>query len=247
MRRRPNLLVLLAALALTLVTARLGWWQLDRAAEKTALQQQLTERSALPPLQLADLPRDASAVEPLVQRRAQLEGRWLPDASIALENRPMAGRVGFYIVTPLVLADGSMVLVQRGWLPRDLQDRTRLAPFATPAGDVVVGGRIALRVPRLYEFDGEASGMLRQNLDTDAFARERSLPLRPWVVIQDQALQPQDDGLRREWPAPASGVDKHHGYAFQWFALSALTIGLLVWFQFLRPARRDHAPERPPT
>jgi surfeit locus 1 family protein len=159
----------------------------------------------------------------------------------------MAGRVGFYIVTPLVLADGSMVLVQRGWLPRDLQDRTRLAPFATPAGDVVVGGRIALRVPRLYEFDGEASGMLRQNLDTDAFARERSLPLRPWVVIQDQALQPQDDGLRREWPAPASGVDKHHGYAFQWFALSALTIGLLVWFQFLRPARRDHAPERPPT
>jgi surfeit locus 1 family protein len=238
MSRRPNLLVLLAALALTLVTARLGWWQLDRAAEKTALQQQLTERSAMPPLRLADLPREASAVEPLVQ---------LPDASIALENRPMAGRVGFYIVTPLVLADGSMVLVQRGWLPRDLQDRTRLAPFVTPAGDVVVGGRIALRVPRLYEFDGEASGMLRQNLDTEAFARERSLPLRPWVVIQDQPLQPQDDGLRREWPAPASGVDKHHGYAFQWFALSALTIGLLVWFQFLRPARRDHAPERPPT
>lgn len=244
MKRRPGLLVMLAALALTLVTARLGWWQLDRAAEKTALQRQLDERAALPPLSHAELPREESAVETFVQRRTRLEGHWVPEAVVALENRPMAGRVGFYIVMPLRLADGSMVLVQRGWLPRDLQDRTRLAPFLTPEGAVAVGGRIALRLPRLYEFEGEATGMLRQNLDTSAFARERGLPLRPWVLIQDQPLEPLDDGLRREWPAPATGVDKHHGYAFQWFALSALTIGLFVWFQFLRPARRDHAPER---
>ena len=247
MRRRPNLLVRLAALALTLVTARLGWWQLDRAAEKTALQQQLTERSAMPPLRLAELPREASAVEPLVQRRAQLEGRWLPDASIALENRPMAGRVGFYIVTPLQLADGSAVLVQRGWIPRDLQDRTRLAPFDTPAAEVSVQGRIAPRVPRLYELGEAGSGVLRQNLEIVAFARERGLSLRPWVLIQDDSPGAPPDGLLREWPAPGSGVDKHHGYAFQWFALSALTLGLLVWFQFFRPARPDHASERPPT
>jgi surfeit locus 1 family protein len=247
MRRRPNLLVRLAALALTLVTARLGWWQLDRAAEKTALQQQLTERSAMPPLRLAELPREASAVEPLVQRRAQLEGRWLPDASIALENRPMAGRVGFYIVTPLQLADGSAVLVQRGWIPRDLQDRTRLAPFDTPAAEVSVQGRIAPRVPRLYELGEAGSGVLRQNLEIVAFARERGLSLRPWVLIQDDSPGAPPDGLLRDWPAPGSGVDKHHGYAFQWFALSALTLGLLVWFQFFRPARPDHASERPPT
>lgn len=244
MQRSRQLLVWLAALALTLLTARLGWWQLDRAAEKTALQRVQAEQAALPPLAQAEMPREAAAVAPLVQRRARIEGRWLADATVALENRPMAGRTGFYIVTPLILADGSMVLVQRGWLPRDMQDRTRLAPFTTPAGDVAVAGRIALRVPRLYEFDGEASGVLRQNLDRDAFARERGLPLRPWVLIQDAPLEPQDDGLLRDWPASASGIDKHHGYAFQWFALSALTIGLTVWFQFIRPARREHAPQR---
>jgi surfeit locus 1 family protein len=247
MRRSPQLLVWLAALALTLLTARLGWWQLDRAAEKTALQRVQAERAALPPLAQAELPREAAAVAPLVQRRARLEGRWLADATVALENRPMAGRTGFYVVTPLALADGSAVLVQRGWLPRDMQDRTRLAPFATPAGEVAVAGRIALRVPRLYEFDGEASGPLRQNLDIDVFARERGLPLRSWVLIQDSPTEPQDDGLLRDWPAPASGVDTHPGYTFQWFALSALTIGLLLWFQFIRPARRDHVPERHPT
>ena len=37
---------------------------------------------------------------------------------------------------------------------------------------------------------------------------------------------------------PAAGVDKHHGYAFQWFALCALTAGLYVWFQIIQPRRR---------
>lgn len=247
LKRRLHPLVLLAAVGMTLLTARLGWWQLDRAAEKQALQQQLAERSAQPVLAGADLPRDAAAVEPLVQRRAQLQGRWLGDATVALENRPMGGRVGFYIVTPLALGDGRAVLVQRGWIPRDLQDRTRLAPFVTPAAEVAITGRIAPRVPRLYELGEAGGGVVRQNLDIDAFALERGLRLLPWVLIQDDLPGATPDGLARDWPVPASGIDKHHGYAFQWFALSALTLGLFVWFQFLRPARPAHAPERHPS
>ena len=247
MRRRLHPVVLLAAVGLTLVTARLGWWQLDRAAEKQALERQRLEQAAQPVLAGEDLPRSADAAQPLLQRRARLQGRWQADATVALENRPMGGRVGFYIVTPLQLADGSAVLVQRGWIPRDLQDRTRLAPFDTPAADVSVQGRIAPRVPRLYELGEAGTGTVRQNLDSEAFATERGLRLRPWVLIQDGDPGAPPDGLQRDWPVAGSGVDKHHGYAFQWFALSALTLGLLVWFQFLRPARPDHAPERHPS
>ena len=47
-----------------------------------------------------------------------------------------------------------------------------------------------------------------------------------------------DDGLLRQWPAVAIDVGKHHGYAFQWFALCALITGLYVWFQLLRPRLR---------
>lgn len=228
--------LLLAAVVVAAVTARLGWWQLDRAAQKIALQQAQDERRALPALQGEALPRRASDLAEAVHRRARLQGRWLDERSVWLENRPMDGRTGFYLVTPLMLDDGSAVLVQRGWAPRDLMDRTR-TPVLQPSPEAVsVAGRIAPALGRLYEFEAAASGPIRQNLDLDAYARETRLPLRPWVLIQDDGSAA--DGLLRRWPPANTGVDKHHGYAFQWFSLSALTIGLYVWFQFIRPRRR---------
>ena len=237
---RLNGWLLLAAVAVAALTARLGWWQLDRAAQKIQLQQALDERQALPPLQGDALARSRAEVPAQQHRRALLQGRWLNERSVYLENRPMAGRTGFYLITPLLLDDGTAVLVQRGFMPRDLMDRTRVAapPAAASSASVPVQGRIAPALARLYEFEATASGAIRQNLDLDAFARETRLPLRPWVLIQEDGPASPPDGLLRQWPAPNTGVDKHHGYAFQWFALSALTLVLYAWFQFIRPRRR---------
>jgi surfeit locus 1 family protein len=53
------------------------------------------------------------------------------------------------------------------------------------------------------------------------------------------------DSLLRQWPEVALDVGKHHGYAFQWFALCALIVGLTAWFQFIRPARRNSSRIQP--
>lgn len=231
--------VLVAALLAAAGTARLGVWQLDRAAQKIALHDARQQQMALPPLTMDALPHDATAVPPLVHRSVRLQGVWLPGQTVYLENRQMNGRPGFYVVTPLRLDDGSVVLVERGWAPRDLMDRSRVPAALPPAGPVQpVQGRLALGPGRLYEFDGAASGAIRQNLDLAAYARETGLPLRPFSVVQEDGPAAPADGLLRQWPAPAADVHKHYGYAFQWFALCALIIGLYVWFQLVRPARR---------
>jgi surfeit locus 1 family protein len=232
-----NLKLLVAALAVAALTARLGVWQLDRAEQKIARQQLVDARSSLPPLTLPELARTASEVPAQQQRRVRLQGEWLNARSVYLDNRPMAGRTGFYLVTPLRLPDNSVVLVQRGWLPRDAADRTHVMPPPEALPPVQVEGHMAPALARLYEFDAAASGTIRQNLALDAFAREAALPLRPWVLIQDDRPGSPADGLLRQWPPPDTGVSKHHGYAFQWFSLCALTIGLYVWFQFIHPRR----------
>jgi surfeit locus 1 family protein len=236
-------IVLLAALALAGLTARLGFWQLDRAAQKERLQAAIDSRRALPPLAADALARDEQQAAEQHHRLVELRGRWLPQHTVFLENRQMQGRPGFFVLTPLLLSDGSAVVVQRGWVPRDIRDRTLVSAPPLAQGEVRVPARIAPPPARLYDFEGGSAGPIRQNLDLPSYALETGLGLRPLSVLQlapDQAdgQAPAPDGLARDWPAPAADVHKHYGYAFQWFALCALTILLYVWFQVLRPRRR---------
>ena len=228
--------ITLAALAIALLTARLGLWQLDRAAQKTALQQATEQRGRLPALDADALARDAASAEQQQHRPVRLAGRWSAVHTVFLDNRQMQGRPGFYVVTPLLLADGRAVLVQRGWLPRDARDRTHLPAVATPDGLVDVAGLLAPPPARLFEFAAGERGRIRQNIDFDAYGRETGLRLVPLSVLQSDPVMPSD-GLLRDWPVTGSGVAKHHGYAFQWFGLSALVVILYVWFQFVQPRR----------
>ncbi|TXC65434.1 SURF1 family protein [Piscinibacter aquaticus] len=239
--RGRSLVVLLAAVIAAGITARLGVWQLSRAAQKESLQASLDSRGAAPPLAADALARSTAEAANQHHRRITLEGRWVSGRTVYLDNRPMDGRAGFYVVTPLALPDGDAVLVQRGWVPRHAADRSRLPAVATPEGMVRIEGRIAPPPSRLFELGAEQQGLIRQNLDVDAFGRETGLRLRPLSVQQTDMPGAPADGLLRSWPAPAVDVHKHYGYAFQWFALASLITGLYVWFQLVRPRLRRRA------
>lgn len=235
--RRRALWVLVAALITAAATARLGVWQLDRAAQKTALQSAIEQRRTLPMLAAHELARDALSAPAQHHRSIRLRGRWLPQHTVYLDNRQMQGRPGFFVLTPLALPEGAALMVQRGWIPRDPRDRTLVLAPPLPEGEVIVEGRIAPPPSRLYEFETAASGPLRQNLDLESFASEIRLPLRPLSLLQAVPAEAQADGLQRDWPLPGADVHKHYGYAFQWFALSVLTLVLYVWFHIIRPRR----------
>ena len=241
---RAMVVALSAALGVV-AAGNLGVWQLRRAAQKIALQTALDTRAQLPPLSVSELPRTDAEAQTLHYRPVRLRGTWVEPSTVYLENRQMNGRVGFYVLTPLQL-DGrpEAVLVQRGWVGRNLLDRTLLPRIGTPKGSVEVIGHIAPPPARLYDFAGAASGPIRQNLSLDGFAVESGLLLAPLSVQQADAPAVAGDGLLRQWPLPAVDVQKHYGYAFQWFALCALMAGLYVWFQLVRPRLRRHRQER---
>lgn len=244
-RRRRQVLVLLATLVMMAVTARMGWWQLDRAAQKETLQASLRSRGSLSPLLTADLARQAAEAEQQHHRPAWVQGTWVPAAVIYLENRQMGGRPGFFVMAPLRLSGDDAVLVQRGWVPRDFLDRTRVPTLDWPAGTVQVRGRVAPWPSRLTSLGADTPGPVRLNLDVADYTRETGLRLLPLSVVELPGPEVAADGLRRDWPQPAIDVHKHYGYAAQWFAFCAMMAALYVWFQLIRPRRRARRSERP--
>lgn len=245
-RWRFVLITVAAVLGLAL-TLSLGRWQMQRAAGKQQLFDAVMRQQGLPPWGNAQLaasrPGDGQAAQDAawLHRPVQLQGRWLPEQTLYLDNRQMQGKPGFFVLTPLRLAPphGDVVIaVQRGWVPRNFLDRTALPPVQTPEGLVTVQGRMAAAPSRLYEPGGGAGAdpdgkksRIRQNVDIAEWAAASGLPLGNWSLLQ---VGDASEGLRRDWPVATAGVEKHHGYAFQWFGLAALITLLYVWFQIVR-------------
>lgn len=240
--RAPGPVPMIAALVVIAVTCALGNWQLRRGHEKTDRAARLAALAEQAPV---DLHAGQANAATLVDRRVRAHGSFDAARTVLLDNRPHGNgtdnRAGFLVLTPLRLDDGGQVLVLRGWLPRDAQDRTRIAPFATPSGTVSVEGIALPTVPRVYSLgqdpSAEAGRKIRQNIDLAAFAGEIGTPLLPLVVEQSTD---NGDGLARDWAPADLGADRHFGYAAQWFGLAALAAVLVVVLGWRR-ARREAA------
>ena len=177
-------------------------------------------------------------------RQVVLSGEWVAAHTVFLMNRTMDERSGFYVMTPLRLPDGSAVVVQRGWVPRDDTDPMKVPAIATPTGTVTIAGRVAPWPSHWIDIGHGAGGPVRQNLELDAFKAESGLALHPLTVAEAASGANAHDGLRRDWPAALGGVSvaTNYGYAVQWFAMSIAFLGLYVWLQFIRPRRLALAP-----
>ena len=172
----------------------------------------------------------------------RVRGRFLPQFTVWLDNRALEGRPGFRVVTALQVGGGATLLVDRGWAPRDPTDRTRLPAIGQPAGEVELVGLALAELPRRFALGAPPDGSLPaiwQNLDLAAFDRASGLHVAGFVV---QQTGPDGDGLRRDVPVLDYGVDRHRGYAVQWYAMASVIAILLAWF-YVRPRlqarRRD--------
>ena len=224
-------MITIAALMAVVLTLALGRWQLSRADQKEAYQALTESQARLTPLDAHALlaAHDQSS---LIHRKIVLHGRWLAQHTIYLDNRQMNDKVGQFVLTPFQIeGTTSVVLVQRGWVARNFVDRMKVTPVSTAPGVVEIHGRIAPPPSKLYELGHAEKTVLRQNINLKGFSAEINLPLLSVSVQQSGGAS---DGLLRDWYQVASGVEKHYGYAFQWFALSALISILYVWFQIVR-------------
>ena len=239
-RFRFRLIPFIATVLLVALGIALGQWQTRRAHEKLDLQARLTARAADAPLTLGAAPTPA---EPLEFRRVKVHGQFVAGWPVWLSNRPMDGRAGFYLMMPFRIADSNMhVLVARGWLPRNVAEATRLPPYSTPAGEVTIEGivkRSAGHIKQLGTATPVAPNAIVQNLDVAQLATASGLRLQPFLIEQTGPAIAGEPFVR-DWPAPALGVEKHQGYAFQWYALAVMALLFFVITGFRRGTKQSN-------
>ncbi|HEX6259781.1 MAG TPA: SURF1 family protein [Woeseiaceae bacterium] len=230
-----DLLPPVAAIALVALFVSLGLWQLERAAEKRAVQAAFAGAG-----EYRTLTSDASYL-PYQPLRAT--GRYLAERQFLVDNMILDGQLGYFVLTPFEYAiEEPLLLVNRGWLPKTA--RTEIAVAIEIDGDeaaeMTVKGR-AGQLPRVGIRAGDAFAGGTDwprianwpNLDELSAALDRDV--LPFVLLADP--EPRSTLVRR-WEPRQAGPMRHLGYAFQWFALAAaVVVTALVLYRKKRAER----------
>jgi surfeit locus 1 family protein len=229
----PSLPATLLALVGVVAVTHLGVWQLQRAAEKQAILDQIEAGEAT----THTLAADAATLQRY--QTVTANGRYDAAHQVLLDNMPsMQGMPGYRVLTPFELSTGGWVLVDRGWLPMG-PSRATLPAVDVAANERTIVGRLddvprpGMRLgspprgegwPRVLNFPQRAD-----------LERELDRKLGPWIVRLDPA---QSDGYERSFVMrPDFGPNRHIAYAVQWFALA---VTMLVVFVVVSLQRKRH-------
>ncbi|MBU3616271.1 SURF1 family protein [Polynucleobacter sp. JS-Polo-80-F4] len=230
-----------------------GIWQLGRAETKIALAANLQARQQMPILSANQGPWTLGEAS---ERRMIARGQYIPEAAVWLDNRPRpippAGSTnaqsGFYLMMPMKLEGKDLVLwVNRGWAPRNNENRETLPPVQTPNKVISIEGIVFAHPGKVYELGSgkptayEGKPRIEQNFDLTIEEMVHGWSQAPFILRELEVGV--DDGLLRDWAPLTNGVDRHYAYAFQWFALAFA--GFIFWLlSGLREIKRQNSGNR---
>jgi surfeit locus 1 family protein len=234
MFQRKWILATFLVLAGTALCIRLGIWQLDRLAQRRVFNHQVESMRAAPMLNLNQVqPKDIAKME---WRSVTVQGKYDFENQVALRNQYNNSEYGYHLITPL-LFNGGAVLVDRGWIPADVESAPSPADWRKydQPGELTVTGQIRLGETK-PAFGGVADKIppkgqkleLWNNTDVTHIAGQLPYPVLPIYI------QPNMDDNNTNPPIPYQpeldlSEGPHLGYAFQWFTFATI---LFVGYPF---------------
>lgn len=233
--RRPRwILFTLLTVTLMVVMVNLGIWQLNRLQERRSSNREITSRTTLATIDVAELFPAGAPVEtgPLQWRPVEATGTYDIAHEVAINDRSLDGVAGLHVVTPLVLADGRALLVNRGWIP--VPPKVGEAPQIPPpaSGTVTITGRVRPSQKRgwLGPKDKPTGTLPRlARVDIPRIAAQTPEALLP---VYAEEIRSDDGAIPRPIPLPELDDGSHLSYAGQWFLFTICAAG--GWYALVR-------------
>lgn len=244
---RLALLPTVAALIFVILTALLGKWQLNRAEQKKLAKINWEQGVHSKEISIQDLLQNGDCEYD--GQMIRLLGEFDHAHTVYLDNRPYQHQAGFYVVTPFIVSSDKNValLINRGWIPRNSINRESLPPFAKPVGPQELSVRCLHKLSKVLELgisnsDTSTSITIVQNIDFEREESRLKIKLLKLFGLEQDDDKRLNEGLVQDFPVPDFGIEKHYGYAFQWFTLM-LTIIIIYCYQVFfkkRNLSREH-------
>jgi cytochrome oxidase assembly protein ShyY1 len=247
-------------LALVIVFAvaccALGTWQLNRRAEALTEVARIDANYDAEAIPVAEALPDPAAFD--ADERWQvvaLSGEYLPDDEIVVRNRPFEGSSGFQVITPFRLEDGTVFMVDRGWIAQDSEGRPGEYP-PPPGGHLAIEARLKAGEGRIA--GRTSTGTEFATIDLTELAARVGAPsyTGAYGVLVQGPADAGEPPLAAARPIRDEGP--HLSYALQWFVFALLGFIGLGWaanqerralVEASAPVdapRRDREPRRPP-
>lgn len=214
--RKPQLIPLLFTITAVGVCLMLGFWQVERLQWKNAMLASIAQAQTQPPL--SALPADAQST---IYRNVALQGEYLQGRLYRLVGRMQGDTPGFFILNPLRMADGRVVLVNRGYAPKDKE-------IMPSDPETVVGIVRPLREKRYFSPPNDPVKNVWFYEDISALSEASGAPLLPVVV---EAIGEPRVGV---YPIPNDGKislrNDHLGYAVTWFMMAVVALIMALFY-----------------
>lgn len=211
----------------------LSMWQFHRLSDRQEMNAAVRERTQMEVVDVTSLEGQSPA--DVQWRPVGAKGTYLADEQVLIVNRSQGGRAGSNVITPLVLDDGRVVIVNRGFIGLD-----EIAPPAPPGVVRIVGTARIGEVRRTGQSDeapGELTEFLRLDLDRLDDQIDGDL-LDVWIAAE--VSDPTDDAILSPVPLPELSDGPHLSYAIQWLIFSvAVLVGWVLAVRWSINRRRD--------
>ncbi|KQQ95293.1 sortase [Leifsonia sp. Leaf325] len=218
-RRWIGYLALVVVFALVCVS--LGVWQIARRAEALAEIDRVESNWSAEPVALDDALTELDSFD-ISQKYlpVTMTGVYLSDDQRLVRNRPRDGSPGFEVLTPLQLADGTVFIVDRGWLPTGSQQDAPDAVPEAPSGEVTVVARLKAGEPRLAGRSASGNEVATIELADMAELVDEPTYTGAYGLLDTEVPAAETRPAAAEKPALDEGP--HLSYAFQWFVFALL-------------------------
>jgi len=238
----------LLVLLLVITMINLGFWQLRRLHERRSYNASVRANESQVPQRVGDVLHVGDPVSvghDLNFRRVTATGTYDTSNEIIVRSRTLNSTPGVWALTPLRLADGSAVIVLRGFLPSQGTLERVPADAEPPAGEVSITGLVQeTQTAGLFEHPDPAEGHLdtMARVDVARIGNQLPYPILP-AYVQLQTQQPPQSGPQPTvLPEPVLDDGPHLSYAIQWFIFT--TIAIVGYPLILRRKARDKEKEK---